>query len=156
MHSVNSIYSARLAACADLFFWFRSATVVGAGSWERGEAAPSCVNREVLLENATVSRWSKAHVIFLIKEWSAAAQRRNSSRRKVTCNDDPSRWIWRLSFQYPAPWLMQRHTYLKMLRLPHNKIHRESWFQHYHTYIYSQLSIYILNWAGEFIISGLN
>lgn len=29
----------------------------------------------------------------LIKEPSAAAQRQNSSQRKVTCNDDPSRWI---------------------------------------------------------------
>lgn len=36
---------------------------------------------------ATVTGW------LLIKELSAEAQRQNSSQGKVTCNDDPSRWI---------------------------------------------------------------
>lgn len=46
---------------------------------------------------ATVPGW------LLIKEPGAEAQGGNSSEGKVTCNDDPSRRISKLSFQYPAP-----------------------------------------------------
>lgn len=42
--------------------------------------------------------WWEACIIFLIKELSAEAQRQNSSQGKVTCNDDPSRWIWKAFF----------------------------------------------------------
>lgn len=121
-----------------IFLFFASqwsSTLATVEEVSTGEMILSCVSREALLENATVLWRSKAHIIFLIKEWSAEAQRQNSSQRKVTCNDDPSRWIWRLSFQYPVPWLMQGHIYLKMLRLPYNKILGASGFQYYHIYI---------------------
>lgn len=61
-------------------------------------------------------RWSKAHVVFLMKEWSAGARGGVwLISGKVTFNLEPppphpSLWIRRLSFQYPAPRLMQRHT----------------------------------------------
>lgn len=137
--NVNHIWQTGSLRCARVFCWLRlfvTDTVFGiygahcksslssflqVSGLSAGETTLTRVSGEAPLENGAILRWSKAHIIFLIKEWSAEAQRQNSSHRKVTCNDDPSWWIWGLSFQYPVPWLMQGHIYLKMLRLPYNK-----------------------------------
>lgn len=139
--TVFGIYGAR---CKSILSSFLQVSGLSAG-----ETTLPRVSREALLENGAVLWWAKAHIIFLIKEWSAEAQRQNSSHRKVTCNDDPSWWIWGLSFQYPVPWLMQGHIYLKMLRLPYNKIPHASGCS---SIIISILSI----WTTEFLLLRAN